>query len=102
MAELMDRIDELLKCPICLDEVADPKSLPCLHTFCFKCINAHCRDACPGDEMNCPVCRTNFQVPPRGVEELTSNFFVKNLAEAKSVSGGSRAKELKSSGKEPG
>ena len=94
MAELMDYVDEMIKCPICLDEVKDPKSLPCLHTFCFECINTHCRDACPGDEVNCPVCRTNFQIPQKGVEELTSNFFVKNLAEAKSVSGKSKAKEL--------
>ena len=46
------------------------------------------------DEVNCPVCRTYFQIPPKGVEELASNFFVKNIPEAKSVSGKCKAKEL--------
>ena len=31
--------DQFLSCKICLDRFKDPKSLPCLHTFCAECIH---------------------------------------------------------------
>ena len=94
MAELQDYIDELIKCPICLEEVSDPKSLPCLHTFCLKCIKDYCKDTSPGNQANCPVCRESFAVPEGGIGSLTSNFFIRNLAEAKAPYGKSEFGKL--------
>jgi hypothetical protein len=85
---LKEYVDELTKCPICLDDLVDPKSLPCLHTFCFKCIKGHCRDNSPGDQVDCPVCRSSFVIPRKGLEQLTSNFFIKGLVEASKAGGG--------------
>ena len=83
-------VDELTQCAICLDDFVDPKSLPCLHTFCLKCIRGHCRDSSPGDDVDCPLCRTPFEIPRPGVEQLKCNFLIRVLIEAKKASGGSK------------
>ena len=31
-------LQELLTCNVCLDQYTNPKTLPCLHSFCLKCI----------------------------------------------------------------
>jgi len=85
--DLKDYVDELTKCPICLEDLVDPKSLPCVHTFCLRCIRDHCRDSpAPGDRVNCPVCRCSFAIPVGGVEQLPGNFLLRGLTEAKKAS----------------
>ena len=79
LSSLKAYIKDITKCPICLDDCEDPRSLPCLHTFCLKCIDSHCRDRCPGDDVECPVCRKVFQIPDVGVEGIQHNFFVSDL-----------------------
>ncbi|OWF44600.1 E3 ubiquitin-protein ligase TRIM38-like [Mizuhopecten yessoensis] len=56
-------------CSICFEIFSEPKALPCLHTFCKKCINKYII------QMNaqhrerkgypCPVCRRHVSVPAR-------------------------------------
>jgi len=84
--DLKEYVGELTKCLICLEDLANPKSLPCLHTFCLQCIKDHCRDDSPGDKVNCPVCRSSFVIPVGGVDQLPNNFFLKGLADAKKAS----------------
>jgi B-box zinc finger/zinc finger of C3HC4-type, RING len=81
MTDLHKYVDELTTCSICLDFFVDPRSLPCLHTFCLKCIQAHCKGKCPGDDADCPICRSTFTIPNNGVEEVRSNFLIKGLAD---------------------
>lgn len=78
--QMAQYVANITTCPICLDDVTNPKSLPCLHNFCLNCIHDHCRDNSPGDEVNCPVCRSVFVIPERGVEQLPNNFIIKGLA----------------------
>ena len=34
----LKQIDEQLTCSVCLDQYTNPKTLPCMHYFCLKCI----------------------------------------------------------------
>ena len=49
----------LLECSICLETFDDPRTLPCLHSFCKKCLENFV-DGKRDDELNCPVCRGKF------------------------------------------
>ncbi|KAK7877107.1 hypothetical protein WMY93_032187 [Mugilogobius chulae] len=50
---------ETLVCPICLDLLQTPVTLPCGHSFCRKCV----QDSFRGRYM-CPVCRKSFHSRP--------------------------------------
>ena len=75
-------VDSLTKCSICLENFDQPKSLPCLHTFCLNCLRGICRDMRPGQRKACPICRQEFQIPAGGVEGLPLNFDMVALLEA--------------------
>jgi len=77
------QVSEITKCPICLDDCKNPKSLPCLHSFCLHCLQQHWKDKCPGDEVPCPVCRKLLKIPYEGLRGLPHNFFVQNLIDAR-------------------
>jgi len=82
---LRSRITEITTCPICLEDFRDPRSLPCLHSFCHQCLQGHCKDKWPGDDVLCPLCRKEFQIPQDGLKALPINFFLKNLIEARDI-----------------
>ena len=44
------------ECPICLDLLANPISLPCGHNFCYSCK----KDFSIMGTKKCPVCRRDF------------------------------------------
>jgi len=73
-------------CPICLEVFDNPKSLPCIHGFCLKCLEQYFRDKMPGDEVPCPLCRKEFQIPPDGLCGLQHHFFIQHLVDARNVS----------------
>ena len=33
-----EQFDDQLTCSVCLDQYTNPKTLPCHHSFCLKCI----------------------------------------------------------------
>ena len=34
----LDLLDEQLKCSVCLDQYTNPRTLPCHHSFCLRCL----------------------------------------------------------------
>ena len=71
----------LTTCPICLDLFDNPKSLPCLHAFCLKCLQGQFRNKVPGDRASCPNCRQEFQIPRDGVGGLQHHFIIQQLVD---------------------
>ncbi|XP_033745147.1 E3 ubiquitin-protein ligase TRIM56-like [Pecten maximus] len=52
----------VLECPICLEQLRHPKSLPCLHSFCQECLSSYITKEFSGEtasvpSFSCPVCR---------------------------------------------
>jgi len=72
---------DLTTCSICLNLFDNPKSLPCLHAFCLKCLQGHFNDKCPGDEVLCPMCRKEFLIPSDGLVGLQHHFFIERLVD---------------------
>uniref|UniRef100_A0A3B1K1K5 E3 ubiquitin/ISG15 ligase TRIM25-like n=1 Tax=Astyanax mexicanus TaxID=7994 RepID=A0A3B1K1K5_ASTMX len=77
MAEAALKTQDSLTCPICLDLLKDPVTIPCGHSFCLGCIK-HCW---AGDDQrkvySCPQCRHTFT--PRPV--LNKNTMLAELSE---------------------
>ncbi|XP_069142131.1 uncharacterized protein [Argopecten irradians] len=56
----------MLECPICLEELRYPKSLPCLHSFCQECLASYIINESSGkmasaSSFSCPVCRRDTE-----------------------------------------
>ena len=80
------KLEEQLTCPVCLDHYTDPKTLPCLHSFC-----QHCLEGLPLDKKNetyylsCPTCRHCTELPEEGAGAFPVAFHVNNLKEIYSL-----------------
>ena len=63
--QLFTSLKKEAECPLCLETVKDPKTLPCLHSFCLLCIDKHAGYAKRKLEatIKCPVCQACFQIP---------------------------------------
>ena len=83
--DLQAHISDATKCPICLEDYKDPKSLPCLHTFCLECLRSYGQDKFPGDELLCPTCRNSCRMPEAGISAFPLNFFIYDLLQAQNA-----------------
>ena len=63
MLNIDDLKEEFLSCDVCSEEYDEenhiPRVLPCLHTFCNKCLEGMVRDW----TIICPTCRIKHDVP---------------------------------------
>ena len=80
----MDFLASMVTCPICQESFTKPKYLPCLHTFCERCLLSYicnidevCKElgelpasifdnkpyVWTGEGFPCPVCRSHVEVP---------------------------------------
>ena len=82
---LLEQISDITECPVCAEIMVDPKMLPCIHTFCLKCLSRFWKDKMPCDKIPCPLCRTEFEIPHGGLEQLQNNIFVQRLIDAQNT-----------------
>jgi len=82
--EKMDAlVRKLTECPICMEKLANPKYLPCHHTFCCRCIETLCTDF---NGRSCPLCRSAFDAPEDGrCTRLPTNVFAEQLVRVNRV-----------------
>ena len=73
-SSLLEQINDITECSVCAEMMVDPKMLPCIHTFCFKCLDQHWKDKQSGDKVPCPLCRKEFEIPTGGIGNLQSNI----------------------------
>ena len=80
----LDKLQEQLTCPLCLSQFDSPKTLPCLHSFCLKCIQQLPVDLEKGKHMiSCPTCRktTQLQVLKKKPADLPTAFVINSFIE---------------------
>ena len=78
------KLEEQLRCPVCLDLYTNPRTLPCLHAFCQECLEglSQKREARRGTYyLSCPSCRQCTEVPREGVGAFPVTFHINNLKE---------------------
>ncbi|XP_033752817.1 uncharacterized protein LOC117336416 [Pecten maximus] len=83
----------LLDCPVCLEQLHEPKSLPCLHSFCQECLSTFITKDLSGKMASatafpCPVCRkmtspVNLSEDrKKWAQQFPTNDLVKDLIKA--------------------
>ena len=63
--QLFKILEKEAECPLCLETVKNPKTLPCLHSFCLECLDklANFARRQLQTSIKCPVCQTSFPIP---------------------------------------
>ncbi|KAJ8040073.1 E3 ubiquitin-protein ligase TRIM56 [Holothuria leucospilota] len=76
----LDDIDEkFLHCPICKEQLQEPRRLTCLHRFCSGCLSKLLQTS--RGVVKCPECMEGTDVPEHGVTGFKTDFHSKNLME---------------------
>ena len=56
------------QCEKCEEPFTDPRILPCLHTFCFKCLQKVTEST--NEPLQCPTCDEKVPVPSAGIQAI--------------------------------
>ena len=87
-------VDLTKKCPICLETLTGPKTLPCLHSFRLMCLDNLARFGRRQhhDKINCIICETSIPVPEENnFRDFPTLFHLDRFKEIVTVLNGSEA-----------
>jgi len=73
---MAEKEHEDLTCSVCLEELKDPKVLPCCHTFCRGCLERILKKSGQKETLICPQCRAEHGVPVGGTDAFLTDFTV--------------------------
>ena len=80
MESLLKNLKEHVTCSICLDTFTDPKTITCLHTFCFECIKKHALISQRNGKFRCPECQAEVDLPEaKRFDKLPTSFHHNSL-----------------------
>ncbi len=72
--------EDLVTCVLCLDVYTDPRTLPCLHSFCFQCLEDLLKTTdATAPNFKCPLCQEKHDVPSNGASAFRQDFRIKTL-----------------------
>ena len=74
-----DEVESMIECGICKDVMKDPRTLPCVHSFCLNCLEQCAVRTRIGTRMPCPICRRMFRIPKEGFYKLIVNFVINKM-----------------------
>ncbi|XP_033118922.1 tripartite motif-containing protein 2-like [Anneissia japonica] len=78
--QFLEHLDEkVLECPLCYKRLKDPKTLPCLHTYCLSCLTEWVNKK---GRLQCPNCLQFYDIPNGGLNKLPPNILINNLLES--------------------
>ena len=86
--QLFKNLKKEAECPVCLDTLKNPKTLPCLHSFCLECLDelAIVARGQLQTTIKCPVWLTSFQIPENDTfAGLPTSFHLNRLVDILAV-----------------
>ena len=90
--QLFRNLRKEAECQLCSKTVNDPKTLPCLHSFCLLCLDKHALEAKKQQQtaIKCPFCLTCFQIPKGDTfGDLPTSFHLNRLVDLLALRDGS-------------
>ena len=83
---LLHNLHEEVSCSVCMCKFTDPKLLPCLHTFCLKCLSRVQRTSGSREAILCPECRREVIIPGGGdLNALPTNFKINRFLDVLAI-----------------
>ena len=67
-------------CKTCSELYTDPRMLPCLHSFCKKCLQKLLEEQGAGQTLKCPTCNNNVPIPTGGIDAIPQDIRASNEA----------------------
>uniref|UniRef100_A0A1X7TH27 RING-type domain-containing protein n=1 Tax=Amphimedon queenslandica TaxID=400682 RepID=A0A1X7TH27_AMPQE len=75
-----------MTCEVCSEYYTDPLMLPCLHSFCKKClIKVKEKQGSADTSLKCPTCDTSVNLPDGKIEGLTQNLWFEHKSRDASI-----------------
>ncbi|XP_035663917.1 E3 ubiquitin-protein ligase TRIM56-like [Branchiostoma floridae] len=74
--------DEFLTCCVCQSLYNDPRVLPCLHTFCARCLERWRKGE---RQFTCPTCRQQVSLQGTGVNSIPVSFHINRLLDFRAL-----------------
>ena len=86
-SSLVERLEKDIECSECHDMYTDPKTLPCLHTFCCHCLKQLAKRRKSNQEpIACPDCKTEINLTEGSTfDALPSSSYLNRLKDIVSV-----------------
>ena len=95
MESLLKNLKEHVTCSICLDTYTKPKTIACLHTFCYECLKKHALTSQKQGFYRCPECQAQIGIPEGNrFDNLPSSFLHNSLLSLLAVQRNAEGNEI--------